>query len=108
VSIIEKNFYKELLTRQCKAYDISPQKPRFNIIEDIVTINIKNHLKEGVDLECFTILHLIHQTLVPLGIKFDQQLTLYPDRKRLDRVTISFSKNEYIRLNKKLETGDIN
>ncbi|MBM7646800.1 hypothetical protein JOD45_003034 [Scopulibacillus daqui] len=58
-------------------------------------------------MECFKILNYIHQTVVPLGIKFDQQLYLYPTGNRLDRVAITFNKNDYELLNKKLEKGDI-
>lgn len=103
----KEDYYQSLLKRLCKAQNISPKKPRFENIEDLVIINIKNHLKEGVDLECFKILNLIYQTVVPLGIKFNQQLYLYPGGDRLDRVVISFSKDDYMILNKKLETGDI-
>ncbi|KON66642.1 hypothetical protein ABEY41_06250 [Peribacillus butanolivorans] len=101
------DYYQNLLKRLCKAQNISPRKPRFENIEDVVIIHVKNHLKEGVDLECFKILNLIYQTVVPLGIKFNQQLYLYPNGDRLDRVTISFNKNDYMVLNKKLEEGDI-
>ncbi|MEI5908436.1 hypothetical protein WAK64_15405 [Bacillus spongiae] len=78
-----------------------------NHMEDVVMIHLKNHLKEGVDLECFKILNLIHQIVVPLGIKFDQQLVLYPKGDRLDRVEVVFNKNDYVPLNKKLVEGDI-
>ncbi|MFB7641886.1 hypothetical protein [Peribacillus butanolivorans] len=101
------DYYQNLLKRLCKAQNISPRKPRFENIEDVVIIHVKNHLKEGVDLESFKILNLIYQTVVPLGIKFNQQLFLYPNGDRLDRVTISFNKNDYMVLNKKLEEGDI-
>lgn len=103
----KEDYYQSLLKRLCKAQNISPKKPRFENIEDLVIIRVKNHLKEGVDLECFKILNLIYQTVVPLGIKFDQQLYLYPSGDRLDRVVISFNKEDYMILNKKLETGDI-
>ncbi|MFE0504575.1 hypothetical protein ACWF7H_10955 [Peribacillus butanolivorans] len=101
------DYYQNLLKRLCKAQNISPRKPRFENIEDVVIIHVKNHLKEGVDLGCFKILNLIYQTVVPLGIKFNHQLFLYPNGDRLDRVTISFNKNDYMVLNKKLEEGDI-
>ncbi|MEY9869502.1 hypothetical protein ACDZ29_06630 [Peribacillus sp. RS7] len=101
------DYYQNLLKRLCKADNISPRKPRFENIEDLVIIHVKNHLKEGVDLECFKILNLIYQTVVPLGIKFNQQLYLYPNGDRLDRVAITFNKDDYILLNKKLETGEI-
>lgn len=105
---MEKNdHYRSLLKRLCKANNISPRKPRFENIEDLVIIHLKNQLKEGVDLETFKVLNLIYQTLVPLNIKFVQQLYLYPSEDRLDRVTISFNKNDYMALNKKLEEGDI-
>ncbi|MGE8206843.1 hypothetical protein ACQKP0_20235 [Heyndrickxia sp. NPDC080065] len=101
------DYYQNLLKRLCKAHNISPRKPRFENIEDVVIIHVKNHLKEGVDLECFKILNLIYQTVVPLGIKFNQQLYLYPNGDRLDRVTVTFNKNDYVLLNKKLAVGDI-
>ncbi|MFF2853757.1 MULTISPECIES: hypothetical protein [Peribacillus] len=101
------DYYQNLLKRLCKADNISPRKPRFENIEDLVIIHVKNHLKEGVDLECFKILNLIYQTVVPLGIKFNQQLYLYPNGDRLDRVAITFNKNDYILLNEKLEKGEI-
>ncbi|MED2976137.1 hypothetical protein P4284_05295 [Bacillus swezeyi] len=103
----QSDHYKNLLKTLCKDQGISTRKPRFEQVENLVLINLKNHLKEGVDLECFKILNLIHQTVSPLGIKFDQQLTLYPGGNRLDRVTVSFDKDDYELLNKKLETGDI-
>lgn len=106
----EKDYYKNLLKELCKANNISPRKPRFenfNDMENLVLIHIKNNLKEGVDIECFKILNLIYQTVIPLGIKYKQQLLLYPNGNRLDRVTIAFKKEDYILLNKKLETGDI-
>ncbi|CAH0269904.1 hypothetical protein SRABI96_03662 [Peribacillus sp. Bi96] len=101
------DYYQNLLKRLCKADNISPRKPRFENIEDLVIIHVKNHLKEGVDIECFKILNLIYQTVVPLGIKFNQQLYLFPNGDRLDRVAITFNKNDYILLNKKLEKGEI-
>ncbi|MEU2029934.1 hypothetical protein ABZ787_13395, partial [Micrococcus luteus] len=75
-------------------------------LEGSVIIHIKNQLKEGVDLDSFKILNLVLQTIVPLSIKFNQQLYLYPNGDRLDRVTITFSEDDYIELNRKLEEGD--
>ncbi|MFF3022672.1 hypothetical protein ACFVRR_08405 [Gottfriedia sp. NPDC057948] len=74
----QNDYYQNLLKRLCKANNISPRKPRFESIDDIVIIHVKNQLKEGVDLDSFKILNLIYQTVVPLGIKFNQQLFLYP------------------------------
>lgn len=105
--VTQNDHYQKLLKRLCKADDISPRKVRFENIEDLVIIHVKNHLKEGVDLDSFKILNRILQTVVPLGIKFNQQLILYPSGDRLDRVAITFKKDEYKLLNKKLEDGDI-
>ena len=102
----QKDHYKNLLKRLCEDQGISTRKPRFEQVENLILINLKNQLKEGVDLECFRVVNLIHQTVSPFGIKFDQQLTLYPGGDRLDRVTISFDKYDYDLLNNKLETGD--
>lgn len=108
VFIVKQNdYYQNLLKRLCKANNVSPRKTRFENIEDIVIIHIKNNLKEGVELDCIKILNIINQTIMPLGIKFNQQLYLYPNKDRLDRVTITFDKNDYALLNKKLEEGDI-
>lgn len=101
----ENDYYQNLLKRLCKAENISPRKPRFEEVEDLVLIHVKNHLKEGLDLESVKILNLIYQTVVPLSVKFTQQLCLYPNGDRLDRVTISFKKNDYMDLNQKLKTG---
>lgn len=42
--------------------NISPQKPKFEMIENVKVISIKNHLKDGVDLDCINILNLIYRT----------------------------------------------
>lgn len=103
----QSDHYQNLLKRLCKANNISPRKVRFENIEDLVIIHVKNHLEEGIDLESFKILNRILQTVVPLGIKFNQQLYLYPGGDRLDRVAVTFRKSDYELLNKKLEEGDI-
>src|SRR5699024_4739608 len=80
------DYCRTLLKNFCKVNNISPKRIRFQNIENLVVINIKNHLKVGVDLDCFKILNIINQTVVPLGIKFNQQLYLYPNGDRLARV----------------------
>lgn len=105
--MIKTDYYQNLLKRICKRNNISPRRVRFENIEDLVVIHVKNHLKEGVDLESFKILNFILQTVVPLGIKFNQQLYLYPGGNRLDRVAITFEKDDYVLLNKKLDEGDV-
>src|SRR5699024_7157562 len=94
------DYCRTLLKNFCKVNNISPKRIRFQNIENLVVINIKNHLKVGVDLDCFKILNIINQTVVPLGIKFNQQLYLYPNGDRLARVAIIFNKDEYVLLNK--------
>lgn len=103
----QTDYYKDLLKRLCEHQGIYTCKPRFENIEDLVVINLKNSLKEGVDLEIVKIINIVYQTVVPLGIGFDQQLYLYPNGNRLDRIAISFEKADYDVLNKKLETGEI-
>jgi len=66
---LEKNigdvdFFKQVVKRLCKKN--SPQKPKFEIIESVMVISIKNHSKDGVDLDCFNILNLIYRTIGPL------------------------------------------
>ncbi len=99
----DSDVIKEIVKRLCKINNIDPRKPRFEIIENIVFISVKNHLKDGVDLECFTILNIIYQIISPLGVKFNQQLYLYPNSKRVTRVTVSFTKKDYDDINIKLK-----
>jgi hypothetical protein len=68
---LEKNigdvdFFKQVVKRLCKINNISPQKLKFEIIGNVMVIRIKNHLKDGVDLDCFNILNLIYRTIGPL------------------------------------------
>lgn len=91
----------------CKVNDISLRKVRFETIENIVVISMKNHLKDGVDLDCFHILNLIYQMIAPLGVKFNQQLYLYPNSKRVARVTVTFSKEDYDALNMKMKDDNL-
>ncbi|MET1249440.1 hypothetical protein ABWW58_11685 [Sporolactobacillus sp. STCC-11] len=98
----KNDYFKKSIKISCTRQDISPKRARFDEIENLVTINIKNHLKEGVDLECLKILNIIHQTVIPLGIKYSEQLDLYPGGNRLDRVVVSFDKKSYTLLNQKL------
>ncbi|MCO7174980.1 hypothetical protein ACFP7A_04075 [Sporolactobacillus kofuensis] len=101
----QKDYFRDLMKRMVKNQGISSTRPRFEKIENVVIISVKNHLKEGVDLECFKILEIIQRTVLSLGVKFSQQSYWYSIGNRLDRVVISFDKHDYERLNKKLETG---
>ncbi|MED0777762.1 hypothetical protein [Bacillus siamensis] len=101
------DIFKQYVKGFCKINDISPRKPRFETIENIVVISIKNHLKDGVDLDCFKILNLIYQIVGKAGIKFNQQLLLYPDSDRVARVTVSFNIEDYDALNIKMKDGNI-
>ncbi|MED1738172.1 hypothetical protein P4U97_01305 [Bacillus swezeyi] len=96
------DIFKQSVKGLCKINNISPRKPRFETLDNVVIISIKNHLKDGVDLDCFYILNIIYRLVGPLGIKFNQQLLLYPDSKRVDRVTVSFEKEDYDALNTKM------
>lgn len=56
-------FFKTSSKKTLQKNNISPQKPKFEIIENVMVISIKNHLKDGVDLDCFNILNLIYRTI---------------------------------------------
>lgn len=105
--MIKTDYYQNHLKRTCKRNNISPRRVRFENIEDLVVIHVKNQLKEGVDLESFKILNFILQTVVHFSIKFNQQLYYYPGGNRLDRVAVTFEKDDYLLLNKKIEEGDV-
>ena len=81
--------FKQIIKGFCKRNNISPRKPRFDIIENIVAISMLNHLKDGIDFECFKILKVIYQMFGPSGMKFTQQLTCFSNSERVDRVTVS-------------------
>ncbi|MDV6379277.1 hypothetical protein ORD22_13740 [Sporosarcina sp. GW1-11] len=104
---MESDVIKQIIKGLCKVNDISPRKVRFESIEGVVIIGVKNYLKDGVDLECFHILNLIYQVITPFGVKFNQQLYLYPNSKRVDRITVMFQKEEYDSLNMKMKNGYI-
>lgn len=104
---VESDVIKQIIKGLCKVNDISPRKVRFESIEGVVIIGVKNHLKDGVDLECFHILNLIYQMITPFGVKFNQQLYLYPNSKRIARITVMFQKEEYDSLNMKMKNWDI-
>ncbi|CAM3172398.1 hypothetical protein FITA111629_07635 [Filibacter tadaridae] len=104
---MDSDVFKQLIKKMCKVNDISLRKVRFETIENIVVISMKNHLKDGVDLDCFHILNLIYQMIAPLGVKFNQQLYLYPNSKRVARVTVTFSKEDYDALNMKMKDDNL-
>lgn len=78
-------------------------KPKFEVIDILMVISVKNHLKDGINLDCFNILNLIYRIIGPLGIRFNQQIYLFPNSERLARVTVSFKKENYDALNSKSE-----
>ncbi|WP_260288756.1 hypothetical protein [Peribacillus aracenensis] len=100
---IGDDFFKQVVKRICEIKNIHPQKPKFEVIDNLMVISIKNHLKDGVDLDCFNILNLIYGIIGPLGIRFNQQMYLYPNSERLARVTVSFKKEDYDDLNRKMK-----
>lgn len=96
------DIFKQSVKLLCKVNNISPRKPRFETIYKFVIIRVKNHLKDGVDLDCFHILNLIYRIVGPFGIKFTQHLWLFPDSKGVDRIDVSFEKKDYDALNAKM------
>ena len=106
-NIKDSDVFKRVVKQLCKINNIFPRKPKFEIIENLMVISVKNHLKDGVDLDCFHILNLIYRIIAPLGMKFNQQLYLYPNSKRVARITVTFKKEDYDALNIKLNGGNI-
>ncbi|MDQ0233276.1 hypothetical protein [Metabacillus malikii] len=103
----DSDIFKQIVKKVCKIKNLSPQNPKFETIDNSVVISVKNHLKDGIDLDCFHILNIIYQLITPLGVKFTQQLYLYPNSNRVARVTIQFTKEEYDALNNYLHSFDI-
>lgn len=102
----ETDVFKQIVKGLCKINNISTRKPSFEIVNDVVVISLKNHLKDGIDLDCFHILNVIYQVITPLGIKFNQQLYLFPNSKRVASVAITFTREAYDDLNRKLVGSD--
>lgn len=74
-NIENSNIFKQVVKRICKINNIPPpQKPKFEVIDNLMVIRIKNHLKNGVDLDClsdlpnnWTIRDKIQSTNLPLS-----------------------------------------
>ncbi|WP_066073158.1 hypothetical protein [Neobacillus soli] len=80
-NIGDSDIFKQVVKRLCEIYNIPPQKPKFGVIDNLMVISIKNHLKDGVDLDCFNILNLIYQIIEPLGIRSINNCTAIRIRK---------------------------
>ncbi|MGO1470903.1 MAG: hypothetical protein ACTHW2_12850 [Tissierella sp.] len=93
------NYYKNMLQGFCRVNNIYLGLT-FEEIEGLVAIDIKNNLENGVNLDCLRIIDFIYRTVTPFDIKYTQTLHLYPNSKRLDKVTVLFDKNDYMLLNK--------
>ena len=103
----QTDIFNLAIKKLCKLNNISPRKPRFELIDNLVVINIKNHLKDGVDSDCFFLLNWVYQIIGPLGIKFRQQLMLFPNSRRVASIAVSFKKKDYDTLNRNLREGNI-
>ncbi|WP_303983233.1 hypothetical protein [Niallia circulans] len=103
----QTDIFNLAIKKLCKLNNISPRKPRFELIDNLVVINIKNHLKDGVDSDCFFLSNLVYQIIGPLGIKFHQQLMLFPNSRRVASIAVSFKKKDYDTLNRNLREGNI-
>ncbi|MCY9003053.1 hypothetical protein P9443_20190 [Peribacillus frigoritolerans] len=95
-NIESSDIFKQVVKRICKINNI-PQKPKFEVIDNLMVIRIKNHLKDGVDLD------LIYRIIGPLGLGFNQQIYLFSNLERLARVALSFKKEDYDALNSKMK-----
>lgn len=101
----EEDFFKQVLQGMCRTEGISARKPRFKTIERLVVISMKNHYKDGVDPECFMILNFVHQLVGRFGIKFTQNVFLYPDSNRVARIDVQIEKEQYDWVNWQMFNG---
>ncbi|AEB63132.1 hypothetical protein [Bacillus amyloliquefaciens] len=94
-----KDYFKAAIKSYCKRQNMSPQKSRFTKHDGVVTISVKNHFENGIDIDCFKILDLIYNILGPKKIEFSQTTFMFADTSRVDRVTVSIKEKDYNNLN---------
>ncbi|MGO1370103.1 hypothetical protein [Senegalia sp. (in: firmicutes)] len=97
------NYYEDFLKGFCRINDIYLDL-KFEKIEGMIAINIKNTLKNGVSLDCLRVIDFIYRTVIPFNIQYTQTLHLYPGGKELEKVTILFTEDDYKLINKNLES----
>lgn len=105
----KKLSYKEYLYGVCRVDGISPRKIRINEIMDIIIISVKNHQKDGIDIECFKAMNSIIKTLSPHGIKFKTQLCFIPQKKNdvFNSVEVHISVSEIKKIERILNEEDL-
>ncbi|MDJ1110589.1 hypothetical protein KYI09_11470 (plasmid) [Macrococcoides caseolyticum] len=94
--------YKEFLFNVCKVDGINLRKIKYTEKHNIIIIGMKNHQKDGVDIECFKFINCVIKTLAPNGIKFKPQLYFIPkkDNDVLSRVELHIEESQIKKMNK--------
>ncbi|MFC9655455.1 hypothetical protein ACFVIX_06415 [Bacillus subtilis] len=94
-----EDHFRTAIKSYCKRHNMSPQKVRFTKADGFVTISVKNHSEDGIDISCFKVLDLIFNIIGARKIEFQQTAFMFPDTEKVDRVTVSFKEKDYDALN---------
>jgi len=92
---VKEDFFKDAVKSFCKRNDMSPQKTRFSKHDDLITISVKNHSENGLDIDCFKVLNFMIGIIGPRKTKFSQSTVMFADSEKVDKVMISFEKKDY-------------
>ncbi|WP_456280110.1 hypothetical protein M1D98_06285 [Bacillus sp. K7] len=94
-----KDYFKAAIKSYCKRHNMSPQKARFTISDGFITVSVKNHRENGIDIDCFKVLDCIFNIIGPREVKFRQTTFMFADSEKVDSVTVSFEEKDYKALN---------
>ncbi|MFO6495832.1 MULTISPECIES: hypothetical protein [Bacillus] len=92
---MKEDLLKSAIKSFCKRHNMSPQKARFSNVENYITISVKNHSENGLDIDCFKVLDFMFNIIGPTKTKFSQTTFMFPDSEKVDRVTVSFEEKDY-------------
>ncbi|MCY7900362.1 hypothetical protein [Bacillus inaquosorum] len=90
-----EDHFKTAIKSYCKRHNMSSQKARFTKSDGFITISVKNHSGNGIDIDCFKVLDCILNIIGPREIKFRQTSFMLSDTEIVDRVTVSFEEKDY-------------
>lgn len=92
---LEKDYFKDAIKAFCKRNNMSSQKTRFSKNDGRITISIKNHSENGLDIDSFKVLNLILSAIGYTKTKFIHQPFMFPNSQKIDRIDIYFEEVEY-------------
>lgn len=91
----EKDYFKDSIKTFCKRNNMSSRKTRFTKNDAHITISIKNHSENGLDIDSFKVLSLILNAIGSTKTKFIHQPFMFPNSQRIDRIDIYFEEKDY-------------